>query len=380
MNHTYKTIRNKKTGAYVAVSEIAKGRGKSSRHSVAAAACFAITAMANMAYADTSIGDSLIANPGGEICTRSENSGPWVCQVPTQDGGWATFTDVPENPTNTGPDLNTLQGWMNALGRSSILIGDKTTQATGIYGIAIGKGSMANGDQSIAIGSDEAGTTEAGKYGVVIGAKASATGSATFGVAIGYNAYVKGNDDPDSPPGGIAVGYRARAESSATALGGSAKADGKFSTAIGNGTNAKGSESIALGLAANASTDGSMAIGSRTTASGFQSLALGYSATASASDGIALGAYSVASTPANVEGFVPESASDALANVIRDTKSTLGALSVGNVAAGKFRQITGVAAGTADSDAVNVAQLKATAKTSTALGMNFADGSGSVVH
>uniref|UniRef100_UPI003342C1B8 YadA-like family protein n=1 Tax=Castellaniella defragrans TaxID=75697 RepID=UPI003342C1B8 len=43
-------------------------------------------------------------------------------------------------------------------------------------------------------------------------------------------------------------------------------------------------------------------------------------------------------------------------------------------------QITGVAAGMADSDAVNVAQLKEASNTSTALGMNFADGSGSVVH
>lgn len=40
-------------------------------------------------------------------------------------------------------------------------------------------------------------------------------------------------------------------------------------------------------------------------------------------------------------------------------KSTLGALSIGDVSTGKTRQITSLAAGTEDSDAVNVAQLKA---------------------
>ncbi|MFW3379842.1 hypothetical protein ACN9NO_11175, partial [Glaesserella parasuis] len=44
---------------------------------------------------------------------------------------------------------------------------------------------------------------------------------------------------------------------------------------------------------------------------------------------------------------------------ISNTTSTTGAVAVGDAASGIYRQITGVAAGSADADAVNVAQLKA---------------------
>jgi len=55
---------------------------------------------------------------------------------------------------------------------------------------------------------------------------------------------------------------------------------------------------------------------------------------------------------------VPPTATDAQRIAIGATTSTLAAVSVGNAASGQFRQITGVAAGTADSDAVNVSQLR----------------------
>jgi autotransporter adhesin len=74
--------------------------------------------------------------------------------------------------------------------------------------------------------------------------------------------------------------------------------------------------------------------------------------------GVALGAGSVASTAAGVAGYVPPTATDAQRIAIGATTSTLAAVSVGNAASGQFRQITGVAAGTADSDAVNVSQLR----------------------
>ncbi|RVM96195.1 hypothetical protein [Sinorhizobium meliloti] len=65
-------------------------------------------------------------------------------------------------------------------------------------------------------------------------------------------------------------------------------------------------------------------------------------------------------TGADVAGYVPGGASTADQNAIEATQSTRGAVAVGNPDAetGVYRQITGVAAGTADSDAANVAQLK----------------------
>ncbi|MGJ7542281.1 YadA-like family protein, partial [Variovorax sp. LT1R16] len=94
-------------------------------------------------------------------------------------------------------------------------------------------------------------------------------------------------------------------------------------------------------------------------ASGNDSVAIGPNAVANSSGGVALGAGSVANTGAGIAGYVPPSASASAKAAIDATTSTQGAVSVGDAASGIYRQINGVAAGTADSDAVNVAQLKA---------------------
>ena len=92
-----------------------------------------------------------------------------------------------------------------------------------------------------------------------------------------------------------------------------------------------------------------------------QGTAIGFGAVVQQTGGVAIGASSVASTAAGVAAYVPASATPAQATAIRATNSTQAAVSVGDPASGQFRQITGVAGGTADSDAANVAQLKATA-------------------
>lgn len=128
----------------------------------------------------------------------------------------------------------------------------------------------------------------------------------------------------------------------ATNLGG---AVGAQSIVIGTqATSAAGSSSIAIGTGA---TTGSVSNG----------IALGTGATVGAAGGVALGQSSVAITAAGIEGYIPAGTSSTSA--IEATKSTLAAVSVGDAASGQFRQITGVAAGTADSDAANVAQVKA---------------------
>jgi autotransporter adhesin len=88
------------------------------------------------------------------------------------------------------------------------------------------------------------------------------------------------------------------------------------------------------------------------------SLAAGVGAQATVAGGVALGSGSVANTAGGVAGWTPANASTASGTAITATTSTLGAVSVGDATNGQFRQITGVAAGTKDSDAVNVAQLK----------------------
>ena len=87
-------------------------------------------------------------------------------------------------------------------------------------------------------------------------------------------------------------------------------------------------------------------------------LALGAEANASQASGVALGYSSTANTASGVAGYNPNTGhSDTYTALSGKTlTSTLGAVSVGN--ATNTRQITGVAAGKADTDAVNVAQLK----------------------
>jgi autotransporter adhesin len=96
-------------------------------------------------------------------------------------------------------------------------------------------------------------------------------------------------------------------------------------------------------------------------------VALGAGTNVTQAGGVALGAGSVASTAAGVAGYVPPSATDSQRIAIGATTSTLAAVSVGDAANGQFRQINGVAAGAADSDAVNVSQLKAVQGTVSAI-------------
>ncbi|AHN27391.1 YadA-like protein [Snodgrassella alvi wkB2] len=121
---------------------------------------------------------------------------------------------------------------------------------------------------------------------------------------------------------------------------------------------AQGADSIAVGGAAMASGTSAVAIGDSASAPSANAVALGSQAKVTQTGGVALGAGSVANTAAGIESYIPVTATSQQAAAIRATKSTEGAVSVGDASKDIYRQITGVAAGTADTDAVNVAQLK----------------------
>ncbi|UNF40642.1 Vomp family autotransporter [Bartonella krasnovii] len=106
-----------------------------------------------------------------------------------------------------------------------------------------------------------------------------------------------------------------------------------------------------------AEEDSSVAIGPGASVSNINAVALGVHSQVTMNGGVALGAYSVADVSGSVIGYkaLRKGISDDLGYV---WKSTLGAVSVGNVSIMQSRQITGVAAGLEDTDAVNVAQLK----------------------
>ena len=123
-----------------------------------------------------------------------------------------------------------------------------------------------------------------------------------------------------------------------------------------------------------------IAIGANASASGSAAAALGYGAQATAAGGVALGSNSVADRPAILPAaaYVPAGATAGQTTAIQNTVvGSLGAVSVGSAAG--TRQITNVAAGSADTDAVNVAQLKAINATASA-GWNLQANGGPVTN
>ena len=127
---------------------------------------------------------------------------------------------------------------------------------------------------------------------------------------------------------------------------------------------AAGTNATAAGVRASAAGNFGTALGADATATSEKGTALGYTAKVTEDDGVALGSNSVANTAAGVAGY-DVSAADNRANKYTAltgnvATSTLGAVSVGqNTSVGnETRQITNLAAGKKDTDAVNVAQLR----------------------
>ena len=136
-------------------------------------------------------------------------------------------------------------------------------------------------------------------------------------------------------------------------------ADANYDNKGATGTNA-----TAAGVRASAAGNFGTALGADATATSEKGTALGYNAKVTEDDGVALGSNSVANTAAGVAGY-DVSAADNRANRYTDltgsvATSTLGAVSVGqSTSVGtETRQITNLAAGKKDTDAVNVAQLR----------------------
>ncbi|WP_289122087.1 ESPR-type extended signal peptide-containing protein [uncultured Megasphaera sp.] len=116
-----------------------------------------------------------------------------------------------------------------------------------------------------------------------------------------------------------------------------------------------GMSSVALGDQTKATGESSTAIGVEAEATALDSIAIGGNAKANVYGGVALGTSSVADRAAGERGaFAPN---DTIATD-KTWNATAGAVSVGDNQKNITRQITNVAAGSEDTDAVNVAQLK----------------------
>lgn len=174
-------------------------------------------------------------------------------------------------------------------------------------------------------------------------------------VAVGITNTVNG--------GSMAFGRNSLVDDLGTSVGygneivGSNDGGGQRGLALGNRLTVKGEEAVAVGTDASATADWAITMGTKSSAEKETAMAFGYDSHAKANHGVALGAWSVADTAAGASGYDP-STQAASTDTSAAWKSTLGAVSVGDKTEGYTRQITNVAAGTQDTDAVNVAQLK----------------------
>lgn len=148
--------------------------------------------------------------------------------------------------------------------------------------------------------------------------------------------------------GSVAIGDNSQAtQDGAIAIGQSAASTGLNAIAIGTGAVATGS--VAVGAGAQAGNGGAAFGDNAVALAPQQGTALGNAATVTSDRGVALGAGAQA-TRAGMNGATEKYSNVAVA-------STQGAVSVGS--AGNERQITNVAGGTQDTDAVNLRQLDA---------------------
>ncbi|WP_303226811.1 ESPR-type extended signal peptide-containing protein [Dialister invisus] len=179
--------------------------------------------------------------------------------------------------------------------------------------------------------------------------------------------------------GSVVVGTSSEAENLGVSFGhgnkviGSNSGGGQRGLALGNYLTVKGEEAVAVGTNASATADWAIAMGKNSKAEKETAMAFGYDSHAKVSGGVALGSWSVVDTAAGVSGYDP-STKAASTDTSAAWKSTVGAVSVGDASKGITRQITGVAAGAADTDAVNVAQLKKVEATAEAAKTNVTAG------
>ena len=247
----------------------------------------------------------------------------------------------------------------SASGFISMALG-ANAKATGTYSYAGGFDSESGGEAAIAVGKS---ASAGGGDAVSIGTSSQATGGDS--IALGKNANASdgdsiaiGQDTVSNKINSVALGKTSKATgASATALGPQAKATGSTAVAIGLNSEANQSATVAVGYNSAASGENAAAYGNTAKAAEKNSLALGANTQATVEGGVALGAGSIANTVAGA-GYNPNTGRTNTFTGLSGNAltSTWAAVSIGDGT--NTRQLTGLAAGTNNTDAVNVAQLK----------------------
>ena len=303
-------------------------------------------------------------------------------------GSWET------TPKKAGEYSTVVGNYSSATGTSASAMG-VYTNATGAGSFAAGYNNNAKGQNSVAIGSENtshvADTVTLGQFnnaktmgGISIGKNNltdSTNGGRNFAATADENSQIAiGRDNEATHLDTIAIGRETKASGSgATVIGARAEASGNNAIAIGQSGKdspkviAKGVNSIAIGMQSQTEGESGVAVGAGTRANGQYGVAVGHVAKANVTrgtalgdvaeaniaEGVALGASSVTTTDKGVVGYNPSDPHERKYSPLTGNvkTATTAAVSIGNGST-LTRQLTGLAAGTADTDAVNVAQLK----------------------
>ena len=303
-------------------------------------------------------------------------------------GSWQT------TPKQAGEYSTVIGNYSSATGTSASAMG-VYTNATGAGSFAAGYNNNAKGQNSVAIGSENtshvADTVTLGQFnnaktmgGISIG-KNNLTDSTNDGrnhpetrdensqIAIGrdntathLDTIAIGRETNATGSGATVIGARADASgNNSIAIGQSGKtsprviASGVNSIAIGMQSQTEGESGVALGAGTRANGQFGVAVGHIAKANATKGTALGDATNASIAEGVALGSSSVTTTDKGVLGYNPSDPHERKYAPLTGNvqTATTAAVSIGN-GQQMTRQLTGLAAGTADTDAVNVAQLK----------------------
>ena len=305
-----------------------------------------------------------------------------------------------ESNVASGADYGLAVGYGSSVSTQQGIAIGYNTKSTGSLAMAIGNSAKANGENAISVGRS---TSASGGDAVSIGTSAQATGADSL--SLGKNANASNSDS-------IAIGQDTVSNNiNSVAFGNSSQAIGSSAAALGAHTKATDTGAVAIGLKAEATKEGSISIGQESAASGLKaittgiksvasgenaaaygnaaqasgknSLALGANTKATVEGGVALGAGSIANTGA-AAGYNPNTGrSNTFSGLSGNAlASTWAAVSIGDGT--NTRQLTGLAAGTNNTDAVNVAQLKSmnlafTAEGNTKGDVNLTNGALNVV-
>lgn len=398
MNKVFKVIWSEARNAYVVVSEMAKSHGTKSCSTKKLLAMLIATGVMTCAsvapvMAATNVDDSANVNVGKQAEVAVADN------AKVNVGKEAELTVKNGAKVKLGKDAKVevdekiaIGNAANAKGAYSVALGNNAV-VTGLGGVAVGRNSegaensvalgsnvKAAGFNSVAIG-NLAKTSEL--HSIAIGYKSESSEASAIAIgneakATGMNSFAFGQKANASGESSVAFGIGSKAthliaiaigsgaeatEKETIAIGGSAKATGLYSVAIGNHIDKTGEKAVAVGQQTKAYGKHSTAVGAESQAQYMGATAIGTFAKATKEGSIALGYNSYADREAGVKGYDPLTGKESTLTSLA-WKSGKGALSIGS--AGGARQIINVAAGSKDTDAVNVAQLKRVGELATA--------------